>query len=490
MTKKMLNALNVLEKSKLTWEKSETGYLWITEEKKPSNIFTRTLQALEREKLITLTCYKGRMNSLAEITQLGKDELSKMRTLPKDNDRDTEITEQKWTEITDSRDKTADTEDAKESNTGDKPEEPACGVPKEQIIFLVDSENVGNTWFDLLDNLQEDDELHIFYTDKSPTITYQTVVDLMKHEKIKNLVWEKCCVGNNALDFQLATALGGMVAEKKIHGKYDPSYIIMSKDNGYDAIVYYWSSKDVKIRRFASINEIEYQLKQVKETETSASPNFPKEPEPPAPTEKKSKNVNIRHQPMQTLEDCMRDAGFISVKKENNNIKNVLRGDKGMEAINTMLKAKTWREKLVDFLSEKTSIEKPKEAAEYLIEMSKLVSITNEGKYLYAVIAQFGGLNGKIIMDEIHKDRFLKINLSNGLIKNIRTRRKDYIMLFMRNNGFLDPDIRSITPLMSKPSDIPRKEVERLLLRNHSMEETTKLLNIIDTHTRVLKEMC
>ena len=39
-------------------------------------------------------------------------------------------------------------------------------------IFFVDSENVGDSWIQLFDYLNDDDCILVFYTDKSPNMSY------------------------------------------------------------------------------------------------------------------------------------------------------------------------------------------------------------------------------------------------------------------------------------------------------------------------------
>ena len=36
--------------------------------------------------------------------------------------------------------------------------------------YFVDSENVGDSWIDLLDTASEEDEILVFYTEKSPNM--------------------------------------------------------------------------------------------------------------------------------------------------------------------------------------------------------------------------------------------------------------------------------------------------------------------------------
>ena len=73
--------------------------------------------------------------------------------------------------------------------------------------FLVDSENVNDNWLMLFDMADEDDEIIVFYTKKSPHMSYMSVIRLMENNKI-NIRFEESYEGTNALDFQLVSYMG------------------------------------------------------------------------------------------------------------------------------------------------------------------------------------------------------------------------------------------------------------------------------------------
>ena len=109
--------------------------------------------------------------------------------------------------------------------------------------FLVDSENVNDNWLMLFDMADEDDEIIVFYTKKSPHMSYMSVIRLMENNKI-NIRFEESYEGTNALDFQLVSYMGylmgcaGSFSENKCDAASAEScadeYIIMSNDTGYD----------------------------------------------------------------------------------------------------------------------------------------------------------------------------------------------------------------------------------------------------------------
>lgn len=154
--------------------------------------------------------------------------------------------------------------------------------------FLVDSENVNDNWLMLFDMADEDDEIVVFYTKKSPHMSYMSVIRLMENNSI-NVRFEECYEGTNALDFQLVSYMGYLMGrnDTRSESTCEPAsgnteiqdntkpynnnssdtpivantvdvsaascadeYIIMSNDTGYDPAVRFWKDKGYAVRRF------------------------------------------------------------------------------------------------------------------------------------------------------------------------------------------------------------------------------------------------
>lgn len=125
--------------------------------------------------------------------------------------------------------------------------------------FLVDSENVNDNWLMLFDMADEDDEIVVFYTKKSPHMSYMSVIRLIENNKI-NIRFEECYEGTNSLDFQLVSYMGylmgcgGACSENECDAASAETgadeYIIMSNDTGYDPAVRFWKDKGYAVRRF------------------------------------------------------------------------------------------------------------------------------------------------------------------------------------------------------------------------------------------------
>ena len=125
-------------------------------------------------------------------------------------------------------------------------------------IYLVDSENVGDIWVPLLVASQPDEEVIVFYTQKSPHMNYENVRLLKETEKEAEFI--KCFEGSNALDFQLVTQLGYMLCENQ-----ENSYVIVSNDTGFDAAVRYWKQRNMPVQRISG-KELSRRLQQKTKT--------------------------------------------------------------------------------------------------------------------------------------------------------------------------------------------------------------------------------
>lgn len=117
---------------------------------------------------------------------------------------------------------------------------------KTPVVYLVDSENVNDAWIQLVTCMEEQDEILVFYTEKSPHMSYEKVIELTQLSN-RPIQWVKCVEGCNALDFQLVTELGARVATQSGY-----EFVVVSNDVGFDAAVKYWTNRDKNVRRMKS----------------------------------------------------------------------------------------------------------------------------------------------------------------------------------------------------------------------------------------------
>ena len=130
-------------------------------------------------------------------------------------------------------------------------------------IFFVDSENVGDSWIELFDYLNDEDMILVFYTDKSPNMSYKNLITLKQSPFFPEFIM--CENGTeNSLDFQLVSCLGSYTVKNP-----EDNLIIVSKDKGFDSVVHFWSERGYNICRKAP--SIFYTLSNEPVTEVHAS---------------------------------------------------------------------------------------------------------------------------------------------------------------------------------------------------------------------------
>lgn len=113
--------------------------------------------------------------------------------------------------------------------------------------YLVDFENVKKDGLDGIHKLGEEDKVCILYSKNADSITFEQHKKIMESKADIELC--KVDVGSkNALDFQLATQLGFLIANKSAD-----SYYIVSKDKGFEILSGYWKSRGVSVTLIADI---------------------------------------------------------------------------------------------------------------------------------------------------------------------------------------------------------------------------------------------
>lgn len=102
--------------------------------------------------------------------------------------------------------------------------------------YLVDFENVKSKGLVGIESLTKDDHVVIFYSENSDTISFEMHCSVMRAKA--SVEYMKVNVGGkNALDFQLSTLLGYMVAQNR-----NTHIFIISNDKGFDKLHDFWEN--------------------------------------------------------------------------------------------------------------------------------------------------------------------------------------------------------------------------------------------------------
>lgn len=109
-------------------------------------------------------------------------------------------------------------------------------------VYLVDTENVGTAWKEILPQKSQKDVIILFYTEHSPGISYMDLNVIREYPLSFDMIL--CYAGKNGLDFQMVSYLGYLI---KTAPKSE--YIIVSNDTGFDAVVKFWSDREIEVSR-------------------------------------------------------------------------------------------------------------------------------------------------------------------------------------------------------------------------------------------------
>lgn len=115
-------------------------------------------------------------------------------------------------------------------------------------IYLIDYENVNTDGLNGISRLSAEDTVVIFYSEKADRMTFGLHRRLMESKAVIDC--KKVDVGgSNALDFQLCSFLGYLIAQGK-----QTQFCIVSNDRGYEHVVGFWSRQKIDVRLIGEIS--------------------------------------------------------------------------------------------------------------------------------------------------------------------------------------------------------------------------------------------
>ncbi len=153
--------------------------------------------------------------------------------------------------------------------------------------FLIDFENVADAGLNGFFELTAEDTVDLFYTQKNNRISIDFFKTFLDRRSLAELRLRKVATGNQALDLQLASFLGSLIA-----GGDDPcEYCIISKDKGFGCLPSFWENQKGcgLVRQAGSIREALGDRPAAPVTE----PAQPAEPEPENPKPESAKPLPL-----------------------------------------------------------------------------------------------------------------------------------------------------------------------------------------------------
>lgn len=106
-------------------------------------------------------------------------------------------------------------------------------------FYLIDFENVSDAGLSGFFSLSAEDTAYLFYSQKANRISIDFCKTLLEHHSAAAIHFFKVSAGNQALDLQLASFLGSLIASNPT----DCDFCIISKDKGYACLSSFWTNR-------------------------------------------------------------------------------------------------------------------------------------------------------------------------------------------------------------------------------------------------------
>lgn len=114
--------------------------------------------------------------------------------------------------------------------------------------YFIDYENVGSDGLNGINTLDDNNSVYIFYSRNADKITFD--IHMQLNETKASVTYHKVEAGHkNALDFQMSSYMGYV-----IHQDTGAEYFIVSKDNGFNALLSFWEKFNVKLSVIRNIS--------------------------------------------------------------------------------------------------------------------------------------------------------------------------------------------------------------------------------------------
>ena len=340
-----------------------------------------------------------------------------------------------------------------------------------KTIYFIDSENVNENWIDTVTDVKKSDEIKVFYTEKSTSASYENISKIAGGEVNLNLI--KCFTGQNALDFQLVTDLGYCVAK----GMRD-TFIIVSNDKGYDAVVNYWVIKGVNVSRVGV--EMDSQ-KKTKSRRRSAAKDKADKPR----AVRKVQTVQKTASKTAAKAPADRAAGKSVNKAETS---------RSQQAKTTSIKSSSGKTDTKRTTKTSTTPESVWESAptsdeQYMEAVGRCVSVKELNHYHMVLTNLFGQEKGTEYYHKLKDDKDLKTKIKATYITR-KPLRLDYLVrLFLVYNKKDFTDLNDIIKILNSKKCDSLNSFYRMLTEKFKEDKGRMYYNIFKGIYNVLKEI-
>lgn len=118
-------------------------------------------------------------------------------------------------------------------------------------FYLVDYENVNTEGLQGVEHLTAADEIIIFYSEHADRLTFD-LHRRLNESKAQIHYFKVDACKKNALDFQLVSYLGYLIAQNE-----GQAFYIISRDTGFQSVVRFWSEQQIAVAQIGELQPVQ-----------------------------------------------------------------------------------------------------------------------------------------------------------------------------------------------------------------------------------------
>ncbi len=368
---------------------------------------------------------------------------------------------------------------------------------KKQRYFLIDTENVGDRWQEMLEKQKKRDNMIVFYTRNHSRSLEEFIV---QHVHDPRFTWLECAAGNNALDYQLIGVLSYLITREA-----GSEYHIVSNDKDYEATIEFWKDRGIDIWQ----DGVDTAKPKAEKTE--------KQPEKTAKTGKNRKKKKVKKtevQPQNVVERTAEKTNAVAQAAEQTEPKAIKEEPKeAVQAEPKVIEAESnaavqAAPELVEKVPEPAaSPEQPSKAQpsgesallvnpddaesvmRFIGELAETIPVANMQAWYHALVLGLGKEAGGLCYHRIKKDKAMTASLGEKLTGSLEERANRLIVL-LTDSEKLEPDeAQFIYESIQKHSKEQIRAVRPNLLRQFGKERGENCYRALRPVLRMLKEL-
>lgn len=385
---------------------------------------------------------------------------------------------------------------------------------KKQRYFLIDTENVGDRWQEMLEKQKKRDNMIVFYTRNHSRSLEEFIV---QHVHDPRFTWLECAAGNNALDYQLIGVLSYLITREA-----GSEYHIVSNDKDYEATIEFWKDRGIDIWQ----DGVDTAKPKAEKTEKQ-----PEKTAKPGKNRKKKKVKKMEVQPQNAVERTAEKTNAVVQAAEQTEPKGIEK--EAMEAVQTEAKAieaepngavqaapepvekvpKTVEAPVAESAAPEsapepvTTSEQPSKAQpatesallvnpndaeavmRFIGELAETIPVANMQAWYHALVLGLGKEAGGLCYHRIKKDKAMTASLGEKLTGSLEERANRLIVLLTDSEKLEADEAQFIYESIQKHSKEQIRAVRPNLLRKFGKERGENCYRALRPVLRMLKEL-